>query len=516
MPIIKPGFSPGFRGRTLPPACNRRMYYLASQQERDSARLLGPQGQELSAVEAIEVLGGSSAAYHEIIVAPSAQECAAIRARCPSNPDSAIREASSRIAKAYAMGRPYVIGIHEQDGRFHFHLAVAGPMSERALGRHGQVQKTWNLEFLGDEPRIQDWAAHRRYKEDLARLQAILRDQKENEQQRREAVKRAAPGRKAEAAMPYERRARNLVERRYQVEIRAIQARYEARGTLGSHRHNAEMEQAEHRRTGSIRRLERRETTRQLGAAKARVGRAVDMGGRVAQKATRVAGRISGTAMDLAMKGLGVPRPLRRAARAGLVLAQEVAQTTLRAAQETAKAATRSSLHLAQASLKLGAGLVAALPTGGASLAASGKEASQDLAQAAKELGHGMFRSGAALGQGAGRAAMAGGQEVLPQEIRTAAGIVIVAGRTAANAAKDILTLSPISLGKTVAGGVLDFGKTTAHGTGVASTLPEPLRRAFQIAGWIPVVGITAKAAQLATETAQTIVNAASRGMEVH
>lgn len=206
MPIIKAGFSPGFRGRTTAPACNRRMHYLAAEHDRDSARLLGTEGQELTPNQAAEVLGGPQASYHEIIVAPSGAECAAIRGRCLEDPDRAVREAGDRLAKAYAKGRPYVLAIHEQDGRFHYHLAVAGPMPERALGRHGQMQKTWDREIQGDEPRIQDWAAHRRFQQERAHLQELIRAQKENENARREAVKRAAPERKAEAALPFEQR----------------------------------------------------------------------------------------------------------------------------------------------------------------------------------------------------------------------------------------------------------------------------------------------------------------------
>lgn len=515
MPIIKAGFSPGFRGRTTAPACNRRMHYLAAEHDRDSARLLGTEGQELTPNQAAEVLGGPQASYHEIIVAPSGAECAAIRGRCLEDPDRAVREAGDRLAKAYAKGRPYVLAIHEQDGRFHYHLAVAGPMPERALGRHGQMQKTWDREIQGDEPRIQDWAAHRRFQQERAHLQELIRAQKENENARREAVKRAAPERKAEAALPFEQRARDLVEERYQVDLRAIQARYEARGTLGSPRHLAELEQAEHRRTGSLRRLERRETAREIGVAKARLGRAVDTGGRALQKGTRTGGGITRQAVDMGLKSLGVPMPVRKLTGATLVLAQEAMQTALRAAQEAAKAAARSSVHVAQASVKLGVGLVTALPTAGASLTTAGKEVAQDLAQAGKELSHGAVRTGVAVGLGAARAAVATGQELIPGGLGLAGRAASVTARTTAGAAKDVLTLSPLSLGQTLVGGALDLGKTAARAAGANASLPEPLQRAFQVAGWVPVVGIAAKAAQVTAETAQAIHTAATRGMEV-
>lgn len=272
------------------------------------------------------LMGGRSASYHEIIVSPSESECRTILGRSPSNHSRAAEESGHRLARAYANGRPYLLAIHEQDGRFHFHIAVRGAMSEQALGRHGSMQKLWDRELFGDEPRIRDWEAHKRFLGEKARLQEIIREQKENERQRWEAVKRAEPRRKAEAARPFERKARLLIERRCLTELAALRARYESRGMLGSPRHKAELEQVEHRRTGALRRLEKREASRELGVAKARLGRAMDLGGRVAQRGTRVAGRVSRQVLDRTMKELGVPAPLRKVSRAGLVLAQEAAQ----------------------------------------------------------------------------------------------------------------------------------------------------------------------------------------------
>lgn len=513
--MIKPGHRPGFRGRMSPPSMSRRSHYLAAQQGRDSARLLGMEGREFTPAQAIEAMGGKSAQYHEIIVAPSEAECWTIRGRNLSDPPRAAEEVGQRLAKAYAKGRPYLLAIHEQDGRFHFHIVVKGAMSEQALGRHGLVQKEWDREIFGDEPRIQDWEAHQRFKAEKVRLQEVIREQKENERQRREAVKRAEPGRKAEAARPFERKARLLIERRCLTELATLRARYESRGMLGSPRHKAELEQVEHRRTGALRRLEKRETSRELGAAKARLGRAVDQGGRVVQRGARVAGRVGRMALDKAMKELGVPAPLRKVSRAGLVLAQEATQATLRASMEAAKAAARSGIHVGQASVKLATGLVAALPTAGASLKVAGNEAGRDLIQAGKEAGHGAARTGAELGKGAGRALAAGSRELLPQEVQAGVQMAATTARTAAGATKDLVTLSPLSLGRTLAGGATDLGATAARNAGLTAKLPEPVRRALQVIGWLPIVGSVSKVAEVAAETTQTVANAASRGVEV-
>lgn len=515
MAIIKPGFCPGFRGRTSPPTLSRRAHYLATQQGRDSARLLGMEGGELTPAQGIEAMGGKSVSYHEVIVAPSEAECRTILGRNPSDPSSASAEVGQRLAKTYAKGRTYLLAIHEQDGRFHYHLAVRGSLPEQALGRHGSIQKHWDRELFGDEPRIVDWEAHQRFKAEKVRLQEVIREQKENERHRREAVKRAEPGRKAEAARPFERKARLLIERRCLTELAALRARYESRGMLGSPRHKAELEQVEHRRTGALRRLEKRETSRELGVAKARLGRVVDQGGRVVQRGTRAAGRVGRVAVDNALKELGVPAPLRKVSRAGLVLAQEAAQASLRASMEAAKAAVRSGVHVGQASVKLAAGLVTALPTAGASLKVAGKEAGQDLAQAGKELGQGATRAGAELGKGVGSAVAAGGRELLPQEVQAGVQMAATTARTAVGATKDFLTLSPLSLGRTLAGGATDLGATGARSAGLTARLPEPVRRALQVTGWFPVVGGISKVAEVAAETTQSVANAASRGLEV-
>jgi hypothetical protein len=109
---------------------------------------------------------------------------------------------------------------------------------------------------------------------------------------------------------------------------------------------------------------------------------------------------------------------------------------------------------------------------------------------------------------------VATGQELIPGGLSLAGRAANVTARTTAGAAKDVFTLSPLSLGQTLVGGALDLGKTAARAAGANASQPEPLRRAFQVAGWVPVAGIAAKAAQVTAETAQAIHNATCRGLE--
>lgn len=346
MAIIKPGFTPGFRGRTQASSWNRRAHYLAREDGRESARLRDMAGRDIEPAQAIEALGGPRGAYHEIIVAPSDAECATIRARQSEDPDRATAVTGDRIAKAYAQGRPYVLAIHGQADRFHYHLAVVGPMSGQALGKHGQVQKAWSRELFGDEPRIQDWDAHLRFKKEKTRLQAILREQKENDLCRREALRLATPGQKTAAARPFEEKARDLIERRYAVEGRAILARYEARATLDSPRHRAELEQAEHRRTGALRRLEKRVTYRELREVLAGKTREAARRERAARGAAEAAAR---GALNIAMQELGINEPMRMAAQFTLVLGDEAVRASLKASMAAAKGAARACAQIAQA-----------------------------------------------------------------------------------------------------------------------------------------------------------------------
>lgn len=515
MAILKPGFRPGFRGRSVPAAWCRRAHYLASELERDGVVLQSLDRCDLTAEQAVEALGGPHVAYHEIILAPSIHECATIRGRQQDGPRGAALEAGHRVAKAYAKGRPYVLAMHEGDGRFHFHLAVAGPMGKEALGPHGQVQKQWTREIFGDEPRIVDWEAHGRFLEVKNRLQECIREQRRNDQARRSALRNLPPSQKGQKARPFEVKARQLIERRFSLEVAALSARYEARGTLGGHRHLAELQQASHRRTGALHRLDRRVSSRVLQSVGRHSERVLGTASRTAERGIRIGGGIGRMASNVGLRVLGVPRPLRAGARAVLAVAQESTITALRLSVEMARTAGRSGLHVAQAAITLGAGLLAAPVTAGGSLKAAGKEAGKDLLGAGREVGAGVLRSAVEAGSGTARAIAAGGQELLPRELRAAAQFTFISAQTAMGATKDLVTLSPVSLGQTLVGGAMGAGRAVFFATGLHASLPEPLRRAFQLAGWIPMAGALVKATQLATEVIHTAHNAASRGMEI-
>lgn len=511
MAILKPGFTPGFRGRKRPPAWNRRAHYLASEHDRESARLLDLDGHALTPSQAIESLGGPGVDYHEVIVAPSHHECEVIRGRDPGNPAQAAQEAGRRLAIAYAQGRPALLAIHEQDGRFHYHLAVKGPRDSRALGRNGVLQAHWDREVLGDEPRILDWEAHLRFKSLRARLLGTIQMQRENERSRVEAVRLAPPGLKASAATPYERTGRHLIESRFRLEMDTLQARYQARGMVGSPRHLAEQEAAAHRRLGALRRLEKRELGRELASVRHMAGRAGERLGRGARSVLEVTETLAGQVRQ-GLDGLREPPPDRSATRGLQIWEQASVQTAQRIGTEAAQAVTRVSLRVGTAALKMGAGLLLTVPSGGAELSRSLIEAGREIGTAGQETGEAIGRIGGSLLQGAGRVTLATARTALPEEAKPVLQASLEMSRGAGEFTREVLSLSPGSALVSATQTALRTVRATAAARG---QLPEPLRRAFQVAGWIPLAGTGINALQQAAELAQSAHNAASRGLEM-
>ena len=452
MAVDKLGFTPGFRGRQQPASLGRRAFYLIAEHDRDSARLLDSGGRELCAREAIALMGGPNAQYYEVILAPSEAECRAIEARNPGNLQQAIDQSGLRMMQTLANGRRHFLAIHEQDGRFHFHFVVAGPMPERTLGRHGSLQKQWKRELLGDEPRIQDWEAHRRFKELRAQLQSVIEEQRDLARQRREAVREADPERKREVAHPFDQRAQELTGTRHALELAAIHARYEARGSLGTPRHQAEVEQAEHRHTTAQRSLDRRMQGHALPSRSQ--GR-----GAVERALAHGAERLATNAAEQALGTDRLPVPLRKGTHISLALAAGAVESAIR----TQIGSLRLDLSAAVTPSRL-----------------PGLQAARVLTQALPD-----HDTGRALGS---------------------------LTRTALKAAQDLATNPPKIVATLVHGGVdLLLSATQKMG----QPLPEPLQKAFEAAGWVPGVGIAAKVLQKGVEMASPRTPSASPHMEL-
>lgn len=477
-PCIKRGHTPGFRGRQTPARLDRRMHYLASEHGRTGVVLSGASEQDLTIEQAIEALGGPEAEYTEYIIAPSRAECEAIRSRCPENPKQEALATGHRIGRAFAQGRCYVLVMHEQDGRFHFHLDVQGPERAEALGRHGHLQKAWDQEFRTVAPQIRDWEAHQRFKGLKAELEDLIHQQRANDQQRMEAVRSAAPNQKLQAARPFEGRARELVERRYTLELATMEARYEARGCVGSPEHRVEQEQAAIRRVTALNRLEARNRDRQAGQNRDQ-GREPDQSPGRGNGARRASVRVAAPSLDLALREMGVDSKTRTGVRVSLSVASEASQATLKMAMEASRAALASSVHLTRASAGLVAGVLGAPLTGGEGLQVGLREAGREFSAALAEAGKGVIRSGEAAGKGLVTMAGSTTRGLASWELR---------------AASDMISGRPMS--------------------GVGQVLPDELRRAFQLAGVLPGSSVIA-ALRMAEGMGRGVQNSPSGGREV-
>jgi hypothetical protein len=477
MVYIGPGFTPGRFGRMTPARFNRRVYYLAAEHDRDAVILAGAAEAKLSIEQAIEALGKDSE-YYEIVIALSFAESDAMRARRPDDPRGEALASGHRVAKRLTKGSPYILVLHEQDGRFHFHLAARGSLPANALGRHGEVQRAWDQEFFRTEGRVIDWDAHRRFQASRTQLQELIRQQQEHERKRRDRVRAADPAMKSEVGRSFEKGSRELIEQRYLLELATLEARYESRGTLGSPEHRAELERAAFRRTAALRRLDHREHQRQMQDAKGRITQILGDTGRQASGAIRATGQVSRAALDEALREMGAPRPLRAGARLTVTLATEASQVALKAALEASKAAARSALHCARGSASLAVGLVAAPFTGGVSLTTGMQQVGQELSAAAQEAGKGLARTTQATAQGVGNLVQATAREATPRELR---------------AISDVVAGHPARL--------------------VSQALPPELRRALQVAGVLPASPISI-ALRLATDLARNS-QLHTRGLEV-
>jgi hypothetical protein len=263
MPIIKPGFSKGFRGRSQAASFGRRAHYLAAEHDRAGVTVLDRETEGLTPKAAIERMGGSEVEYHEIIISPSPLECEAIRQYGSKvGMDQAIPETARRVSEGYAEGREYVTAVHwSDDGRFHFHVTVQGSERPGTFGERGQVQKVWNAQWIHapQEHRIRDWGMHGTAKECQAEASALARTQRAMSKDRSDEIKAAPAELRMEIMDRWRDRESKIAAQRLDVETRAIEARYESRGISGSILKEVEIEKAQIRYQRSLNDLDRAE-----------------------------------------------------------------------------------------------------------------------------------------------------------------------------------------------------------------------------------------------------------------
>lgn len=549
MPIVKGGFTPGSHGRKQQASFGRRVQYLSTDHDRDKATLLNGKGEEITRGKALEVFGGKDAVYHEVIYAPSEVECRALEERF-GGPEAAQKEMARQLASRLSPDRPCLLAAHTHGDRWHLHMPIQGEAHPRLLGPAGKAQRAWDEVLRATQPRerIVDWDAHQRFKELQGGLKGIQREQWQLDRERYHAVRNERnPSLKLEVARCFDKRSLALVAHRHQLELGGIQAKYEARGRVGSWDHQAEAEKAAQRRARGENRVQRRaEKTRERvegrglevgkGAAR-RTDRVLAQGRertlRAAERVVGIVGRMVERGVDTGLRGAGVPTEARLMVRAGLKVGREAVRLTLKTIEvvaragwkigmEAAPAAGRQAVHAAKITAKMGLGAILAIPTLGKSLGVAVKETGQDLATAGKDLLKDGVRIGQTVSQEAGKASMdvaqeglrsvtSLGMEALPRPIKEAARGAIQVSGAAGRVAADLVQLNPmaaaVSLGK---GGldVLASGGRALHGV---TKLPEAIRVPLVLLEKMPVVGLAAKAAKVTSEIGLQL----SRGPEL-
>lgn len=259
-----------------------------------------------------------------------------------------------------------------------------------------------------------------------------------------------------------------------------------------------------------------------------KAGRAISLAKRTGQRAatSTISAVNSRIAKDIIRKFQEVnqqqrhdPRAIqegKRLTRSAKGAALEAAKGVTRVGAEIAKAATAASAKLAlrstTATVKVGAGLALAIPTGGLSLKAAAKEAGRDLAEGGKEAGKELAqgaktatkqaaKSAARTGSALAKAANSIGLGALPKPLESTVRAGLVAAKTTAVAAKDLVTLDLQGAAKTLALGGIE---TTKHLLGSAVHLkdvPASLKAAISTIEKVPIIGLAGTVARLGAET---------------
>lgn len=264
MAILKPGFTPGARGRTSKASWGRRTAYLANEHDRDKAILFG-RGEEdvhpISQKDAIQEFGGKGADYQETIIALSENECRALEERVRGDKETAQRSAAHGIGERLAEGNPYVVALHEEANRWHLHVAVKGQERTDLYGPRGEAKKVFEDYWRSTRPRlrVEDWEAFGRAKSLQSEVRKLGVDLWCLERERFEAV-RDSKGVPAKLAMAgqFQAKEQALIVHRHDLEQKAIEERHTAVGTQGSWEQKVDIERAQIRRAAAENRLQRR------------------------------------------------------------------------------------------------------------------------------------------------------------------------------------------------------------------------------------------------------------------
>ena len=258
-PIIKKS---QHRGKA--PIAGTLFEYLEAEEGREACLLLDSSGCPITAEELTQEFGGSRAAHWHAIVSPTFEDCAILTARHGGDRQAAAiahgKAIAQRLERDTGQRVAFAVHFEHRDGKphFHYHFVGQGEARVRLYGRSGVIQRAWDRAWSPEQKPIQNWQEHRAFKSTREELRSVQREMRNLGEERRRAIAAAPPERKGEVRERFKEPELALIERRYDLESRAINHRYAARNDVGSVRHQAELVDAKNRQRGAITRAHHR------------------------------------------------------------------------------------------------------------------------------------------------------------------------------------------------------------------------------------------------------------------
>lgn len=136
--IDRPSLANQARGMKTLQGLSGRIAYLAYSENREYARLLDMDGNEITQEEALALLGGEDRPYQEVVFALSATDLQALQERSPNlDREECLTQFGKHLSRAHGKGRQVLTALHVQDdGSAHFHMETIDPYLK--LGRDGE------------------------------------------------------------------------------------------------------------------------------------------------------------------------------------------------------------------------------------------------------------------------------------------------------------------------------------------------------------------------------------------
>lgn len=321
--------------------------YLEKEEGREASILLNSDGNTIDADKMVQEMGGPAGEHWHAILSPDPETCRVLAERHAGDLAAAAKELAAKLSRRLEgenRGRPVLVAIHlsNRNGErsFHLHLVGKGKPQTQLYGRNGAIQRAWDREFLSNQRPIVDWKAHASFLRTRADLRAVQKQLRDLGEERRRAISSAPVEQKQAVRESFTDRELVLISKRHELEVKAINFRYQSRDDLGSDRHLAELKGADARRSSALTRATFRgqpqEIVRGHLAAQRATGLAASITSRAAKKVGREASKVlTANTRMMPEQTHGKDHSLEKFAGIGATLAVTAAKTVLSKAVQT-------------------------------------------------------------------------------------------------------------------------------------------------------------------------------------